>query len=230
MPVHAVLFDFNGVIIDDEPLHMQAWRQMLDPLGIAIADEDFFGELLGIPDYDFLRRVLAMNERTLSAEEIARLHEAKNARYNELILQGDLACPGAVDFVRDLAAHVPLGVVSGALRGEIVYHLERLGLSDCFKIIVASGEYPACKPDPAPYRIGLQALNAATGRALEPAHTVVVEDSGHGVASGRAAGMSVLGYCARVPAARLGGSFKLLDDFSGYTFAALAADLDGGGR
>jgi len=230
MPVHAVLFDFNGVIIDDEPLHMQAWRQMLAPLGITFSDEEFFGELLGIPDYDFLRRVLAMNQRTLGADEIARLHEAKNARYNELILQGNLDSPGVLDFVRDLAAHAPLGVVSGALRGEIVHHLDRLGLRDRFQIIVAAGEYPACKPDPAPYRLGLQALNAATGRAIEPAHTVVVEDSGHGVASGRAAGMNVLGYCARVPAARLGGSFKHLDDFTGYTFAALSADLDGQGR
>jgi len=226
VPVEAILFDFNGVIIDDEPLHLEAFRELLAPLGITFTDDEYYGPLLGIPDSEFMRRLLLMRGRAMAADELARLLTDKAARYMQLLGERDVDLPGLPQCVRDLAAHMPLGVVSGARRPEIEFHLQRLKLADCFRFVLAAGEYPRTKPDPAPYLYGRAGLEKAVGRRLSPARTVVIEDSPHGVASGIAAGMPVLGFTARVPAAALPGCFAYLHDFTGFDFAALTAAFE----
>jgi beta-phosphoglucomutase-like phosphatase (HAD superfamily) len=113
------------------------------------------------------------------------------------------------------------------LRGAIDGHLAHFGLADCFAAIVAAGEYPAAKPDPAPYLTGLDAISRAAGRRFDPTRTVAIEDSGNGVLSARAAGMPVLGFVARVPRERLPGCFAYVDDFRGLTHASVTALLAG---
>ncbi len=223
MAIEAVLFDFNGVIIDDEPLHLDAFREILTPLGIAFTEEEYYGPLLGIPDREFMRRLLIMRGRAMSEAELARVLADKAALYLRLLGERDVDLPGLRDCVHDLAAHVPLGMVSGARRPEIEFHLRRLDIADCFRVVIAAGEYPRSKPDPAPYLIGLARLAEAAGRRIDPASTVVIEDSPHGVASGLAAGMPVLGFTARIPARSLRGCFAYLNDFTGFDFAALSA-------
>jgi HAD superfamily hydrolase (TIGR01509 family) len=229
MPIEAVLFDFNGVIIDDEPLHNEAWREVLTPLGLTYTDEEFYGPLLGVPDYEFFRLLLARRGRTIGAAQQQELQTAKNAIYARLVTTRQLDPAGLREFVRDLATHAPLGVVSGARRDEIEWHLGRLGLRDCFAAIVAAGEYAATKPDPAPFLTGLAAVEKAAGRPLAPARTVAIEDSANGVRSALAAGMPTLGVDARIPRGLIPGCFAYVRDFAGLTYAALGALLDGRG-
>ncbi len=226
MPIEAVLFDFNGVIIDDEPIHNEAWREVLTPLGVTYTDEEFYGPLLGVPDYEFFRLLLERRGRTIDATQRAELQTAKNAIYAQLVKVRPVDPPGLADFVRDLAAHVPLGVVSGARRDEIEWHLDRLGLRACFAAIVAAGEYAATKPDPAPFLAGLAAVEKAAGRKFAPGRVVAVEDSANGVRSSLAARMPTLGVIARIPQRLLPGCFAYVNDFANLTHASLSERLD----
>jgi len=219
--IEAVLFDFNGVVIDDEPVHCDAFREVLTPRGIEFTDAEYYGPLLGIPDREFLKRLLVLRGASLPADQFEEILATKSGLYNQWVTQRDVDNPGLRDFVRELAAHVPLGVVSGALRPEIEFHLDRLGLGDLFRVLVAAGEYEATKPDPAPYQVGLRKLSAAVGRELDPARVIAVEDSTHGVTSARAAGMGVVGFCGRIAPERLHGSFLLVENFTGLAFAGL---------
>jgi HAD superfamily hydrolase (TIGR01509 family) len=225
--VAAVLFDFNGVIIDDEPLHAEAWRAVLTPLGVTFTDEEFYGPLLGVPDYEFFRLLLERRGMTNLALPYTELHAVKSALYDRLVRERPVDLPGLHDLVYDLAAHVPLGIVSGALRPEIFWHLARLRIADCFAAIVAAGEYERTKPDPAPFLAGLDALELATGRRFDPASVVAFEDSTNGLRSAQAAGMPVVGVTARIARERLPGCLAYVDDFAGLSYGVLVAWRDG---
>jgi len=221
LTIEAILFDFNGVIIDDEPVHCDAWRAALAPFDLTFTDEEYYGPLLGIPDTYFLDHLLKMRGVSLAPRTAAELLNEKRSLYDQLVRRRNVDPPGLAAFVRDAAAHVPVAVVSGALRQEIEYHLQRLELAGIFKAIVAAGEYQAAKPDPEPYLVGLRALSQATGKTYAPGAVLTVEDSGHGVASARAAGMPVLGYAGRIAPEVLHGSFAVIYDFSLLTFEIL---------
>lgn len=223
MAIEAILFDYNGVLIDDEPLHDEAWRAALEPLGITYTDEEYYGPLLGIPDYEFLRLLLERRGRSLPEATQAALHEKKRVLFDTLVRTRPTDIPGVDDFVRDLAAHVPLGIVSGGLRQEIALQLDRLEIAGCFRSIVAAGEYPKPKPDPAPYFVGLEKLSASVGRSFAAGAVIVVEDSPNGMNSGLAAGMGVLGLTTRVAREKLPGCFAHVPDFRGVTFDKLVA-------
>ncbi|NLH48146.1 MAG: HAD family phosphatase [Myxococcales bacterium] len=223
MAIEAILFDYNGVLIDDEPLHDEVWREVLEPLGITYNNEEYYGPLLGVPDYEFLRLVLERRDRTLTDEAKAALHEKKRVLFDRLVRTRPTGIPGVAEFVRDLAAHAPLGIVSGALRPEIDLQLSRLGIADCFRTIVAAGEYPKPKPDPAPYLIGREKLAAAVGRSFAPGSVIAVEDSTNGMNSGLSAGLGVLGLTLRIDRERLAGCFAHVPDFTGVTYDQLVA-------
>jgi len=225
--ISAVLFDFNGVIIDDEPVHDEAWRDVLTPLGVTYTDEEYYGPLLGVPDAEFLRLLLELRGVAISSDGQRDLLAAKSAIYDKLVLQRPVDLPGLPEFVRELARHVPVGVVSGALRSEIELHLERLAIADCVQATLAAGEYPRPKPDPAPYLLGLAKLNEAVGAKLAAGSIVVVEDSTNGVNSALAAGMKVLGVVARIGRERLPGCFAHVPDFAGLDFAQLSSLVRG---
>jgi beta-phosphoglucomutase-like phosphatase (HAD superfamily) len=226
--VSAVLFDFNGVIIDDEPIHDEAWREVLTPLAITYTDEEYYGPLLGVPDAVFLRLLLERRGVVMDDHRQHELHIAKGRLYDRYVLERPVDLPGLGAFVADLARCVPIGVVSGALRPEIEQHLKRLGIAKHIATILAAGEYSMPKPDPAPYLTGFGALRQTTGCRCPADEVVVIEDSPNGVKSGLAAGMKVLGVTARIPADQLPGCFAYIKDFTGLTHARLD-ELTGGG-
>ncbi|HEX8687029.1 MAG TPA: HAD family phosphatase, partial [Pyrinomonadaceae bacterium] len=126
--IQAVFFDFNGVIIDDEPLQMKAYQEVLGREGLTLTEADYYGSL-GMDDVTFLRAVYERAERELDDETLGRLVEAKTAAHRGLI-EGELPLfPGVVTFVKALARRSPLGLVSMARRTEIDYVLERAALA-----------------------------------------------------------------------------------------------------
>ncbi|MDP8225993.1 MAG: HAD family phosphatase [Candidatus Lernaella stagnicola] len=228
--IDAVLFDFNGVVIDDEPLHDESWREVLVPLDINYTDEEYYGPLLGVPDAEFLRLLLARRGVEMSPSRQLELLAAKSVIYDRLVRERPVDLPGLAAFVRDLAGHVPVGVVSGALRHEIEYHLARLDIAECVAAVLAAGEYAKPKPDPAPYLTGLAKLNEAVGRAVRPGEVVVIEDSTNGVKSALAAGMAVVGVTARTDPERLPGCFAWVADFNGCDYDWLVRTGKGNAR
>jgi len=200
--IQAVFFDFNGVIVDDEPLQMKAYQEVLGREGLNVSEADYYGSL-GMDDLTFVRAAYARAERELTEELLGRVIDAKTAAHRKL-LEGELPLfPGVVNFIKALSRHHSLGLVSMARRTEIDHVLERAALASYFETIVSAEDATACKPDPSCYNNGLELLNRRRGEAhvipLRPDECLVIEDSPPGIQSARGAGMRTLGVTNTVP-------------------------------
>lgn len=188
----AVIFDFNGVIVDDEPLHLELFRRVLGEEGITLTDEDYHAKYLGYDDRGCFTAALTdagRAELAADAAFIAELIKRKADYYYEAIEDRFLLFPGAVELVKKLAAKYPMAIASGALGGEIEVVLRRGGIRDCFKEIVASENVAVCKPDPEGYNKALAALNVLGNSQVQPSECLVIEDSVAGVEAAKRAGM-----------------------------------------
>jgi HAD superfamily hydrolase (TIGR01509 family) len=180
----AILFDFNGVIIDDEPQHCEALTVTLAEYGIALDRETYYREYLGFDDRECFRFTFERQGRPRDAAALAEAIERKAEHYASAIRRSMRLVPGAAEFVRAAAADgFALAVVSGALRREIELVLDVAGLRHLFGVVVAAEDVAACKPDPQGY------IRAREALGLEPARCVAVEDSLPGLAAARAAGL-----------------------------------------
>lgn len=201
--IQAVFFDFNGVIVDDEPLQMKAYQEVLGREGLTVTEADYYGSL-GMDDVAFLRAAFARGERELDDETLKRVMQAKTEAHRKLIGEEPPLFPGVVTFIKALARRHPLGLVSMARRTEIDYVLERASLASYFSVIVSAEDATAHKPDPSCYNNALAALNAKRGGEahvlpLRADDCLVIEDSPPGILSARAAGMRTLGITNTVP-------------------------------
>ncbi|MBS1786175.1 MAG: HAD family phosphatase [Acidobacteria bacterium] len=188
----AVIFDFNGIIVDDEPLHLELFRRVLGEESIALTDEDYHAKYLGYDDRGCFTAALNDAGRAELASDVmfvAELIKRKANYYYEAIEGRFLLFPGAADLVKTLAANYPLAIASGALRGEIEVVLQRGGIRECFKEIIASEDVTICKPDPEGYNKALAALNALGVDQIHPNECLVIEDSVAGVEAAKRAGM-----------------------------------------
>jgi beta-phosphoglucomutase len=200
--IQAVFFDFNGVIVDDEPLQMKAYQEVLGREGLSVTEADYYGSL-GMDDVAFVRAAFARAEKELTEEALGRVIEAKTTAHRKM-LEGELPLfPGVVNFIKALSRRYSLGLVSMARRTEIDHVLERASLSGYFDAVVSAEDVTACKPDPACYASGLTFLNRRRGEAhiipLRADECLAIEDSPPGISSARAAGMRTLGVTNTVP-------------------------------
>ncbi|MDT7806930.1 MAG: beta-phosphoglucomutase [Acidobacteriota bacterium] len=199
--IQAVFFDFNGVIVNDEPLQMKAYQEILGREQVALTEADYYGSL-GMDDVTFVRTAFERAGRELDDDMLGRLIEAKTAAHREL-LKGELPLfPGVVTFIKALSRRYAVGLVSMARRTEIDHVLGRAALSDYFNIVISAESARACKPDPSCYHDALASLNSKRGEGqvipLRPDECLVVEDSPPGIQSARGAGMRTLGVANTV--------------------------------
>lgn len=196
----AVLFDFDGVIVDSERLHWRAFVAVLTPEGLAPSWEDYHREHIGYDDRDAFRLIFESAGRPLTAEELPRWVALKGAAFLEEVRAAPPPpYPGVLDLFDQLRSRVRLGLCTGALPGDITPILERLGLSDLFSTIVTAADVPASKPDPACYRLARERLALAAGRRPEQMRGVAVEDTPAGIRSARGAGLSTLAVATTHP-------------------------------
>ena len=200
--IRAILFDFNGVIIDDEPLHLEAYRQALEAEGVALTETDYY-HCLGMDDLTFTRAAFERAGRTPTDEQLRAVIRREAELHRGLIEEELPLFPGVVTFIKALSRRYAVGLVSMARRTEIDHVLERAALADYFNVVVSAEDATACKPDPSCYNNGLEFLNRKRGEGhvipLRPDECLVVEDSPPGILSARAAGMRTLGVTNTVP-------------------------------
>jgi HAD superfamily hydrolase (TIGR01509 family) len=229
MPPALVLYDFNGVIADDEPLHLRLSQDVLAEEGIAVTEAEYHEVYLGYDDRGTFVEAFRRAGRPLTADHLAALIRQKAERYAAAIGRHLILFPGAVEGIRTMAARHPLGVVSGALRAEIEHVLKAAGVADRFRLVVASEDTERCKPDPEGYQIALRRWNALApaGQALEAGRCVVIEDSIAGVAAAKAAGMRCVGVTHTYRADELAAADRVIDRMADFT-PELVAALAGG--
>jgi HAD superfamily hydrolase (TIGR01509 family) len=191
VPLTAVLFDFNGVLVDDEHLHQSGFNDVLAPLGITMTDEAYRERYLGFDDRGAFAAVLRDSGRDVDDSLVRDLIARKAEVYRRRALAELRVYPGAAALLRSVARTSLVGIVSGALRGEIDLALDVMSARDAVRFVVAAEDVTACKPDPEGYLAALARVRAERTVA-SPRSVIAIEDSIAGIQSARAAGLSVL--------------------------------------
>jgi HAD superfamily hydrolase (TIGR01509 family) len=198
----ATIFDFNGVLVDDELVHRDAFRDVLGPLGVTFTDQAYVERYLGFDDIGAIRAMLHDACKPVTEAEVEALAAAKRPFYMRRAEAGLVVFDGAIDAVRRRAAKGPVAIVSGALRDEIGFALGRMGISDLISVVFSADDTPRCKPDPMGYELCIRALSTRLG-ADRARRALVVEDSLAGVESAKGAGLVCVAVAHSYPEARL---------------------------
>lgn len=203
MVLKAILFDFNGVIINDEPLHQRLIEQLLIEENLRPKPEEFRQFCLGRSDRACLTDLLTSRGRVVTPDYVSGLIARKSSAYQLQLetLEQLPTYPGLTELIGQIqAAQLPLAVVSGAVRAEIELVLQRLQLTQYFAAIVAGDEIATSKPDPTGYLLAVDRLNQRFADLnLQPHECLVIEDTPAGIQAAKRAGMQVVGVANTYP-------------------------------
>ena len=191
--MRAVIFDFDGVIADTEPVHFESLRRTLAGIDITLTEADYYATYLGFDDRGCILEALRVNRRPITESILQDLMRNKAAAYLTSIKDHLVIFPGVREFVEEAAATYPIAIASGALRPEIELILEQAGLRKAFRHITSAEDVTKSKPDPQPFLHALAGLNRQQGHSTLTAEAcLVIEDSLPGIRAAKAAGMKVL--------------------------------------
>jgi len=208
--ISAVIFDFDGIIVDSERLHWAAFNKVLGPLRKTISWPDYIQTYIGFDDRDTFKTCFPM----VGKNELSGLIEKKAAAFQELLeSDGAAALPGAVALIKSLSGKIPLAICSGALRADILPILGSLGIADAFNEIITADDTHISKPDPAPYKLAMKKLGVTSGLAIE--------DTPAGIASAKGAGLKVLSVTNSYPAEALTQADAVVASLEGLTLEKL---------
>ncbi len=225
MALRAAVFDFDGVIVNSEPLHYRALHDALLTEEVQITEEEYWNSYLAFDNRGAIRRALEYHDENVNPERVERMAAHMVTRFAELIPEIPVF-PGAEKLVRALAAEVPLGIASGARGEEVDAILRSVGLRDAFQTIVGAEDVPRTKPDPSPYQEAMRRLNGDVG-GLAPAECLAFEDTMAGIASALAAGLTVVGVAHSYPAEKLQAAHRVVDSLVGVDVDGLRGLLRG---
>src|SRR5688572_23598415 len=220
-PLQAIVFDFDGVIANSEPLHLLAFQQALAEDGVELSATDYYSRYLGYDDVGMFETLGRDRGMAMQSARVAELVARKGDRMQDLMRSGSVLFPGALEFIREAAAAVPIAIASGALRHEIDEIIDAAGVADLFATIVAAGDTPESKPSPAPYRLAFEQLRERTGRPLDPRRSVAIEDSRWGLESARGAGLRLVAVTSSYPAEELTNAELVVKGLGALTLPAL---------
>ncbi len=214
----AVLFDFDGIIVDSEPLHWNAFNVVLEPLGRPISWTDYRQTYIGFDDRQVFRHILP----TLDQKKWAELIAKKAAAFQNLLKSdGVVVLPGIMKLIQTTTKMTPVALCSGASRKDIIPILKTLKIRSAFDVIVAAEDTPVSKPNPMPYAEAWDQLiqnfhtlgNASAGLAIE--------DTPEGIASAKGAGLKVLAVTHSHEAKLLADADAVVDSLEGFTLNKL---------
>ncbi|HYT54757.1 MAG TPA: HAD family phosphatase [Verrucomicrobiae bacterium] len=199
-----MIFDFNGIIVDDEPIHFNLFQRVLGEEGIILTEDAYYARYLGFDDRGAFIAGFRDNDRSLTDQKLSELIARKALYYQDAIRSHVVIFPGVKTLIYELAPSVPLAVASGALRHEIATILTTAGLLNYFQVIVSAEDVKQGKPEPEIFLRVLAKLNAGASPQIQPANCIVIEDSKEGIRGARQAGMKCLAVTNSHPAELLG--------------------------
>ena len=220
--LRAIVFDFDGVIANSEPLHFRAYRDVLAEEGLDLSESDYYGRYLGYDDAGAFAAMAAEWRLEWGSTQIADLVKRKAVRLERLEHGGSVLFPGAEAAIRVAADALPIGIASGALGAEIRRVLDRAGLTGHFSAIVAAEDTPIGKPAPDPY-LRVVALLAKAHGPLAAEQCVAIEDSQWGLQSARAAGLRTVGVAHTYSALSLEPADLVIPSMEAFDLEVLRA-------
>jgi beta-phosphoglucomutase len=224
--LRAIVFDFDGVIANSEPLHYRAFRDVLVDEHVTLTEAEYYARYLGFDDVGVFRAIDAERVGGWSPSHVAALVARKAGRLAALERDVSVLFPGAATAVRRAADTVPIAIASGALGAEIRRALDREGLTACFTAIVAAEDTPLSKPAPDPYLRAVALLSSAAEMPLTARECVALEDSPWGLQSAQAAGLRTVGVAQTYPAQSLVADLVIdsVEQLDLHTLALLCSD------
>jgi beta-phosphoglucomutase len=216
----AVLFDFDGILVDSEPMHYLAFTEVLDPLGMGFPWKEYVEIYMGFDDRDAFREAFRTRGIDLDEENLAKLVAAKSRAFQDGLRNGVTSYPGAVPVIESLhAAGRPLALCSGALRSDIDPVLAQLGVALRFDVIVSADDVRRSKPDPESYALAFARLSERYPTLLTvPEKSVAVEDTPAGIRSAKGAGLRVLAVTNSYGAGQLEEADWITDSLESVRF------------
>lgn len=216
----AVIFDFDGILVDSEPIHHRAFTEILDPLGMGFPWKEYVEIYMGFDDRDAFREAFRAKGIDLDDANLAKLVAAKSEAFLRGLRDGVTAYPGAVLMIGSLhAAGRPLALCSGALRADIDPILSRLGVDHSFDVIVSADDVRRSKPDPESYALAFARLSERYATRLTvPGKTVAVEDTPAGIRSAKGARLRVLAVTNSYGAGELAEADWITDSLENVRF------------
>lgn len=194
----AIVFDFDGVLVDSEPLHYRAFLRIAEPLGVRFTYQEYLRTYIGYDDRDAFRVMLGLQPgRPGTPAEEERVHQMgldKALAFQAVVDEGIEPIPGMIDLVREAGSAMPIAIASGATIADIRLILNKLQLAELFQVIVTADDVERSKPDPQTYRLAVEKLSRRhADKALTPGECLSIEDTAAGIASARGAGLMSLG-------------------------------------
>ena len=179
----SILFDFDGVLADTEPIHWSCWAETLAPLSIVLPWDTYRANCIGVADHDMVVFLASLATRPVEVESLRPHYATKKKLFRQRIGEANPCSDETVELIRSLGEY-RLAVVTSSGRLEVEPVLDRAGIGPHLGAVVYGEDVKRHKPAPDPYL-----LAAARLGAVRP---LVVEDSTAGVASARAAGFDVV--------------------------------------
>lgn len=209
----AVIFDFDGVVVDSEPLHMRTFQETLEPLGVKIEPSRWYKEFAGTGSGRIIQKLFDdfnVNENAQKYVEIRKKLYASYVKKGMLELK-----PGIREFLGKLEEKkVKIAIASGGHNSNICLVLSKFDLSDFFKIVVGSEDSKRRKPYPDPFLIAAERLG------VKPEDCIVIEDSIPGAKAAKSAGMELV--VMKSPACKdLNSDVLIINSFSEFPFELL---------
>lgn len=191
MPFNALIFDFNGLIVDDEAIHCELFQKVLAEEEITLTDNDYWNVYLGYDDKGLIKAVFERDKRKLTPKILKNLINKKSQLYFPALRKKLRFFPGVIEFIKKVKDTYHLAVVSGALRAEVDFGLKQAGVDSFFPIIIAADDTRHGKPDPEGFVLALAQLKK-TNPEIRPETCLVLEDSHAGIEAAHRAGMKVV--------------------------------------
>lgn len=226
--IKAIVFDFDGIIVDSEPLHYRAFLRTVEPLGVRFGYEEYLQTYIGYDDRDSFRVMLGLPPgrpgSPAQEAQIAELIERKADVFEAVCAEGVETFPGVVDFVTAAAGEIPIAIASGATTRDIELILGGLKLRRLFGTIVTADLVERSKPDPQSYALAVEHLaKLHPALKLQPEECVAFEDTVAGIESARGAGLMTVGVTNTAPAEKLGRAHRVIESMRGLSVAQLRA-------
>jgi HAD superfamily hydrolase (TIGR01509 family) len=216
--LRAVIFDCDGVIVNSEPHHLTAFREVLSTMGISLSMEEYYTKYLAMDDKGCFEAVLRANNRPVDDATLQELIRRKMQAYQRLSTEELILYPGVVDLVKKLQGKYRLAIASGAFHEEVKFALEKGGIHDAFPVLVTARDVRNGKPHPEAFQTALAQINRqdpAPSPPIRPEECVVIEDSVHGIDGAKAAGMKCLAVTNSYPKAKLTRAEIIVDTLDG---------------
>lgn len=220
----AIVFDFDGVVVDSEPAHYKAFLQVAKPLGLSFSYETYLQEYVGFDDRDAFAHMLSKLKLPADNKRIIQLIADKADAFEAIVHQGMDTIPGVVALIQEaMAANFPIAIASGATSRDIKVILAGLNLNAGFDPIITADLVTHSKPDPTSYKMAAEGLAKRLPKLnIKPGDCLAIEDTAAGLTSAKGAGLMTLGLTTTGGAEILAQAQRVIPDLQGVTLDTLS--------